>query len=277
MANRNAYRRKWLRWQKTYEKRASKELRKVFKTWAESIDWSLINSSNFEDEIGKSFDIELLNDAYLRIYTDIGLVHGDRVGKSINLQLKVFSPGDFLTSYMDNIVRYLQTFAGKRIVTVRKSFIKYIVDVIRDEFFQDYDLFDATDSILDVVDEPEKVVSGTKFYRWQAERIARTESIGAANYAALEAAEISGYVMVKEWISAHDKRTRSHNKGDLYDHVEKDGERIPLRAEFIFNEGDDKLQFPGDPTGEPGNVINCRCTIAPIPARDINGNLISNE
>jgi len=25
-----------------------------------------------------------------------------------------------------------------------------------------------------------------------------------------------------------------------------------------------RLAFPGDPEGEPGNSINCRCTIVPV-------------
>jgi uncharacterized protein with gpF-like domain len=33
--------------------------------------------------------------------------------------------------------------------------------------------------------------------------------------------------------------------------------------------GPEPLAFPGDPAGSPGNIINCRCAIAYIPADEV--------
>ena len=79
--------------------------------------------------------------------------------------------------------------------------------------------------------------------------------------------------MAKEWISATDKRTR-RKPANEYDHVEMDGKKITRYEKFNFNNGKDFLDYPGDPTGEAGNVINCRCAISLTPIKDKEGNLI---
>ena len=41
-----------------------------------------------------------------------------------------------------------------------------------------------------------------------------------------------------------------------------------------FNVSGEMLSFPGDPKGRAGNVVNCRCTVAIVPKRDSQGNLV---
>jgi HK97 family phage portal protein len=77
--------------------------------------------------------------------------------------------------------------------------------------------------------------------------IARTEVGGAANYGSQEAARQSGVVTGKEWISSRDDRVRDS-------HQAIDGEKQPLEQRFSNG-----LMQPGDPDGDPGEVISCRC------------------
>lgn len=81
--------------------------------------------------------------------------------------------------------------------------------------------------------------------------IARTEVISASNAGALESYKQSGLVKSVEWISSRDNKVREEHQID--------GEQVDIGAKFSNG-----LKYPGDPEGEPGNVINCRCTIAPI-------------
>jgi hypothetical protein len=53
------------------------------------------------------------------------------------------------------------------------------------------------------------------------------------------------------WLSTDDHRTRST-------HEEADGQRVPLNSPFIV--GGFELAFPGDPSGPPQEIIQCRCT-----------------
>ena len=46
-------------------------------------------------------------------------------------------------------------------------------------------------------------------------------------------------------------------------HIDMNGQNVIMDGEFTNH-----LQFPGDPAGEPAEVINCRCTIGYVPADD---------
>ena len=85
---------------------------------------------------------------------------------------------------------------------------------------------------------------------WRAALIARTETHGAANYGAQEAARETGLRLRKEWVAAADERTRE-------DHKAADGQIVGMDEPFQV--GSDMLMFPGDPAGSPEQVINCRC------------------
>lgn len=94
---------------------------------------------------------------------------------------------------------------------------------------------------------------------------ARTEVIGAANggsYAQMLAAGFDDTEVTKVWLATEDTRTR-------ISHRHADNQGVELTGEFTLDiyKGDVKtgtegLEYPGDPTGTPGNVINCRCSLA---------------
>ena len=87
---------------------------------------------------------------------------------------------------------------------------------------------------------------------WQArsERIARTETTAAYN-AGVQSAYLDEGVGYKMWIAIGDARTRDT-------HIDAHGQCVLADGEF--NVGADQLFFPGDPSGSPEEVINCRCT-----------------
>lgn len=87
----------------------------------------------------------------------------------------------------------------------------------------------------------------------RAEAIARTEVIGAANAGSYEQMMSTGWDGTKEWIATNDSRTRPS-------HDAVDGAEIDIRAKFMV--GGWPMARPHDPTAPPGEVINCRCTIA---------------
>lgn len=150
-----------------------------------------------------------------------------------------------------NIVDYLQS-ARNRL----RNFPDELYSVIQRLIARG---LDRGSSIQDVAEGIRKVlqVTGNDTYRNRAVTIARTETIGATNagsFASAQAlAEVTGDpAPEKIWLATDDKRTRPT-------HRLADGQRVPLMQPFVV--GGFHLQFPGDPTGPPGEVVNCRCTI----------------
>jgi HK97 family phage portal protein len=91
--------------------------------------------------------------------------------------------------------------------------------------------------------------------RSNAATIARTETAPAFNFANQEAWAQSGVVESKQWLTAGDDAVRD-------EHRAADSQTVPLDESFTV--GGEELDFPGDPNGSAGNVINCRCTMVPV-------------
>lgn len=105
------------------------------------------------------------------------------------------------------------------------------------------------ESIPDIADRIRGLFEET--YKHRAETIARTEVISANNKASLEGMRQCG-IKTKTWLAALDERTREA-------HAAADGQTVNIDESFSV--GGESLDFPGDPKGSPGNIINCRCTI----------------
>jgi len=92
--------------------------------------------------------------------------------------------------------------------------------------------------------------------------IARTEVTMASNSAtheSVKALEIPN--LKKEWVSADDERVRDGGKdGTGPNHMNMNGIKIPMDEPFSVPP-DDTMDYPGDPNGSAGNVINCRCVL----------------
>lgn len=95
----------------------------------------------------------------------------------------------------------------------------------------------------------------------RARVIARTESHGARN--TVNAASVRRVASAfgragafrRRWQAAEDERTRET-------HRVADGQTVALSEPFTV--GGASLDFPGDPSGPPGEIINCRCTTITI-------------
>jgi SPP1 gp7 family putative phage head morphogenesis protein len=81
--------------------------------------------------------------------------------------------------------------------------------------------------------------------------IARTELVGAANQASLMSMQEAKVAKV-QWVTAGDELVRES-------HQEQDGEEVESGEAFTNG-----LTYPGEQTGDPGESINCRCTLVPV-------------
>lgn len=86
----------------------------------------------------------------------------------------------------------------------------------------------------------------------RATTIARTEVIGASNKSSIEVLRATGLVASKRWIATFDHRVR-------LTHIAAHGQVVPVGSTFTV--GGAELDYPGDFTGPPEEVINCRCSM----------------
>lgn len=102
-------------------------------------------------------------------------------------------------------------------------------------------------------------VEGVETWRNRAMVIARTEAISAYNAGTfsgfLSQAQSAPGSWEKMWLATRDERTRpthAHSTG-------ADGQRVALLEPFKV--GQAHLMYPGDPSGPPQEVIQCRCSL----------------
>lgn len=88
----------------------------------------------------------------------------------------------------------------------------------------------------------------------RATMIARTETMASVNFGQQIVYEDEG-VQRKAWLATPDSDTRDA-------HADADGMTVGIHE--AFSVGGEELEYPGDPSGSAGNVINCRCTVLPV-------------
>lgn len=100
-----------------------------------------------------------------------------------------------------------------------------------------------------------RIMNVQEMNKTQAIRSARTIVTGAENKGRQDSyarATADGIILQKEWISTNDSRTR-------HSHAVLDGAIVDQDKKF-----DNGLMYPGDPSGRPEEVYNCRCTVAAV-------------
>lgn len=121
------------------------------------------------------------------------------------------------------------------------------------------------------IDDFLKSIISNDIWASRARVIARTEVVGASNRGGNAAAKRSGLLLNKVWISAQDFRTRRVPR-DKFDHLHADGQTVGMNESF--NITGELLEYPGDPAGSAGNIIQCRCSVGHEAQRDEKGNLL---
>lgn len=120
------------------------------------------------------------------------------------------------------------------------------------------DIASVTRDILD---------SGIRDEYYRARRTAVTEILRAHNVAKQEAAMQNPCITEKMW-----RHTGTHKNQPRENHVEMDGQRVPIDQPYTLN-GADGVEyhpmFPVDPILPPGEAINCHCISQDIADENI--------
>lgn len=192
---------------------------------------------NPNDYLDLEYEIEVFYTLNLKHLTDMFL---DALGATF-LEL-TGEQRELLTS---RARRWLDTFSRKYAKDVTDTTAAAIKEIIREGLVEGWSVDDAAGKI-------ETLYEG--FTDWRSEMIARTELNAASNAGSHEGMKQSGLVAREQWLSALDERTRRAPTSE-FDHWVANGEIAPIDGYFTKTGG--RLAFPGDPEGEPGNIINC--------------------
>lgn len=101
-----------------------------------------------------------------------------------------------------------------------------------------------------------RIMNVQEMNKTQAIRSARTIVTGAENKGRQDSykrAEEDGIVIKREWIATNDSRTRHW-------HAELDGVEVDIDEPWVNEFGE--IMFPGDPSADPANTYNCRCSMS---------------
>lgn len=240
------------------------------------------------EHLHKDISNPALYDVVRKMYLEVGLRHARKESKRqredkikygfkkshkqlVLVKADVSTPANFQTKgfgfnaqWTAFILNYLQEFLTSKITfSVSATTRDKLLDVLQRAISDGWSI-DRTVEHLDHL----------PFTENQAARIVRTEVNRAANVGTMAGVDTADYVMNKEWISAHDHRTRGTNPEDHANHVELDGNVIGFEEKFKDKRNGDLLSFPGDPEASAASTVNCRCSVSPVPARNSSGQLI---
>lgn len=242
-----------------------KELSKVFRYHVNQYDQAIKQflATGKTEGWTELFKTEDLVNIYTNIYVNIGTRVSEWYTRNFERYNKKFDPAQYRDVFAFKFAALANQVAGTRVTSVQDNrkqvLIKELKRFFSDPEFQALNERDAQKLLRDRF----KGIS-----KYQAERIIRTESVAAANYATSESAKqmFNEQDLMKEWITAEDGRVRRIPR-DQASHRAMNGVTIEASERFKVptKNGIDLLMFPGDPNGSPSNVINCRCTVAYVP------------
>ena len=110
------------------------------------------------------------------------------------------------------------------------------------------------ESILNTAKRMARVLNMDKNMAVRAARTAMTSAENAGRVDSYHRAKRIGIELEQEWLATLDERTR-------HSHRELDGQHVPVGQKFKVPSSGNELEFPADPTAEPSEVWNCRCTL----------------
>jgi|11_taG_2_1085331.scaffolds.fasta_scaffold03019_8 hypothetical protein len=265
----------WLRRHKQYESRNYKNFRLAIQKMSLDVPWDKTTETNYKRVITEHFkDVTPMYEAVLDIHLNAGKKEyryqrkkiDEIKAKLVTKQTPLFN-AELVRLIADNLL----TTGGSRIVSMTKTLAKFLINVLADLLENQQITYPiAVDRILKDINDP-------NYYRYQIERIVRTETTQASQYTALMAMDDPDIYIDKMWLSVDDDRTRNGTKGRPYNHLGQNGTVKRLKDVFnieVYNEPSEPLLYPGDPSGSAGNVINCRCGLGRVVRRDKNGRVV---
>ena len=178
--------------------------------------------------------------------------HYRRVATTAGRQaIQAFDPAKSMEdSFWNDVNKYIALNTGRKIKSMQDTTVNIISKTIKFGVHQG----ETNTEIAKRLRKKGKTLS-----KFQALRIARTETLGMYNSATEASVNETGLKFDRVWSTTVDSRTRRRKKGKGFDHLMVNGQK--RKQGEPFDVSGEKLDFPGDPKGSAGNIINCRCVL----------------
>lgn len=234
----------FLKMHSAYERKGFQILIKEFRRILKGIPWDNITPDTAEAVIALNINTDSIQAALLKFHFSTGEHYGRLSAKSL-LKTKKAKPF-FSEAFQRFLVNYYATKGGALIRTITQTLIGAVMQEVSKAAVLNETVQQMQKRIYETVNKPD-------FYKWQAHRIARTETTFAMNSGKYVAGELHGIKLKGVWLGRNDGRERAW-------HIEANNSETNAEGFFIVN--GEKLRFPGDTAhGASGsNVVNCRCT-----------------
>lgn len=240
---------------KRAERESIKDFRDYYSSQYNKASAQFIVSNNLNQaDLAAYFQANDMQNMYRDMYEKIGLRFANWYAKHWKKALAKATDINGYQSIWQAKFAYIGEQVGAQRVTLvsgtaKQTLIKITQQAMRDPQF------------MSLGDKEKARILRSKFDRYsdyQARRLVRTESTNAANFATMQSASdiFPAQEMNKTWITAIDGRERDA-------HHSANRQTVLFTKPFIV--GGEYLMHPGDSNGSAGNVINCRCSVAPIP------------
>lgn len=221
-------------------------MRKALKSYTTEL-MTEINKANSTQEIIQASEKNLRPDAIRKAML---ILYGKTIPYFANQAVKQLKPKK---STPDNIeLDYWHAYINSKVVPKLANRITWITNTTEDIFKSTCrrlcdEAIQQGLGVDNIASNIQKELGIAEKYR--AERIARTEVVSASNEGSLAGAKSTDLDLDKEWIAYIDDKTRDS-------HIDLNGTTVAMNENFSNG-----LEYPGDPSGEAEDVINCRCTI----------------
>ena len=234
------------------EKDYTKDLRKYFRKQEKSV---LDNVLSFDDDAGRVVTADYIdawlvqpqdwNEELTELNTEYNIKAIETGGPSSDEMRKAFDIADAAVNQF--IVDKAEVFAFE-ITNYTNALLKnqFIIGV------------EAGESALQISKRVQSIFGFNEKFR--AARIARTEVAGAANYGSMQSSIQSGVVWGHQWLAAIDDVTRDDHRS-----LGNDQTKVPIGDNFPMV----GIPYPGDPSGAPSQIIQCRCALKPLTRKPI--------
>lgn len=229
---------------------------KIIDTFFSGLELSVIVRLNQKKDVNKAPQVNIYlwneNEVVDKWFNVSTKVHTASVKTNGQRELRNLGINQTFDVSNPRVKKYLKTYGLTRSVEVignaRKDVIKALQAGVS-----------AGESIPELTKRVQSVFIGYKDAAFKAERMARTEVIGASNFGALESYKQSGVVEKKSWLPEFDDRLRDTHlqAGRTYD------EKGAIPVDESFDVGAGSGQAPGN-IGVAEEDINCRCTLIPV-------------